>query len=300
MRTLLLAAALCMALTPSFSAPGKFRKGTLPAQLRSDLRDATKLVRWAKRYVVKIKPLQMTNVSKPQADLRNAFARLHMAIRDQGSRGTCSIFAVMTCLQFVMAEKLHFVHGDFSPEYLNYVKNLANGMSTDGGFFSEIDKGYTDDSIYLEAKVPYKASFDPSYVVPPSFISAARKWPRLHSDFVKDWDNTKGATDDEVNDACAYLDDSIPIASGMLWPVDGAFKTTMIQGVDMMVTPQRSDVEDGHSIVLVGYKRSASFPGGGYFIFRNSWGTGFGDQGYGFMPFKYVKSYCNDMVVYKP
>ena len=32
----------------------------------------------------------------------------------------------------------------------------------------------------------------------------------------------------------------------------------------------------------------------------NELGTGFGEQGYGFMPFKYVKSYCNDMVVYKP
>ena len=40
--------------------------------------------------------------------------------------------------------------------------------------------------------------------------------------------------------------------------------------------------------------------GGGYFIFRNSWGPNWGDHGYGYMPFHYVKSYCNDMVAYKP
>jgi len=65
-----------------------------------------------------------------------------------------------------------------------------------------------------------------------------------------------------------------------------------------MKTPLANEVFDGHSIDLVGYKVSNAFPSGGYFIFRNSYGTGFGAEGYGFMSFDYAKKYVNDAVNY--
>ena len=70
--------------------------------------------------------------------------------------------------------------------------------------------------------------------------------------------------------------------------------------MEVMVPPSKDHVTDGHSITLVGHKNSAAFPGGGYFIFRNSWGPTFGDHGYGYMSYAYVKAYCNDMVAFKP
>ena len=300
MRTMLLVAALCTLVSSGFSEPERYRKGTLPAEMRAELRDAAKQVVYPRPFPFKFNPLNATAENKPDKDLRPAFSNHRMEVRDQGNRGTCSIFAVMTCVQFVLATKDKFHPGDFSPEYLNYVKNVANNLSQDGGFFSEIDKGYDGYSIFLESKVPYQSSFDPNYKVPQPDITAAEKWTRLKSDFVKDWDNTKGATDEEIKDVCDYLDKGIPVAAGFLWPDQGSFKTRAVQGVDVMVTPARSDVFDGHSIVLVGYKRSKAFAGGGYFIFRNSWGPDWGDHGYGYMPFRYVKSYCNDIIAYKP
>ena len=65
-----------------------------------------------------------------------------------------------------------------------------------------------------------------------------------------------------------------------------------------MKTPPANEVFDGHSIDLVGYKASNAFPSGGYFIFRNSYGTGFGAEGYGFMSFDHAKKYVNDAVYY--
>ena len=50
----------------------------------------------------------------------------------------------------------------------------------------------------------------------------------------------------------------------------------------------------GHAVCLVGYVDTASSPGGGYFILRNSWGTaGFGSAspfgpGYGTIPYQYI------------
>ena len=57
-------------------------------------------------------------------------------------------------------------------------------------------------------------------------------------------------------------------------------------------------VFDDPSIVWSNYKASNAFPGGGYFIFRNSYGTGFGADGYGFMSFDYATKYVNDAVYY--
>ena len=36
-----------------------------------------------------------------------------------------------------------------------------------------------------------------------------------------------------------------------------------------------------HAVALTGFHDDASLPGGGYWIFKNSWGTGYGDNGYG-------------------
>ena len=66
-----------------------------------------------------------------------------------------------------------------------------------------------------------------------------------------------------------------------------------------MNDPGKANVVDGHSISLVGYANATQFPGGGFFVFRNSWGTGFGDKGYGYVSFDYVKKYTNDLLVYQ-
>lgn len=49
----------------------------------------------------------------------------------------------------------------------------------------------------------------------------------------------------------------------------------------------------GHAVCLVGYQDTPTSPGGGYFIVRNSWGTGWGYQcpfgaGYGTIPYQYI------------
>jgi hypothetical protein len=72
--------------------------------------------------------------------------------------------------------------------------------------------------------------------------------------------------------------------------------------LDSATLVQEARANDGrvvrHSVALVGYGEGKEFPGGGYFIFRNSWGPEWGDEGYGYMPFDYVLKYANDLVVY--
>jgi C1A family cysteine protease len=50
----------------------------------------------------------------------------------------------------------------------------------------------------------------------------------------------------------------------------------------------------GHALVLVGFADDGTFPGGGYFIIRNSYGTTWGAHcpfgaGYGTIPYRYIE-----------
>ena len=62
----------------------------------------------------------------------------------------------------------------------------------------------------------------------------------------------------------------------------------------VVTMPVSGDVnEGGHELLIVGYDDSASM-----FIFRNSWGTAWGDAGYGYMPYGYVeRDYALDFSV---
>lgn len=53
-------------------------------------------------------------------------------------------------------------------------------------------------------------------------------------------------------------------------------------------------MEGGHAILLVGYDESTQ-----RFIFRNSWGEGWGDRGYGTIPYSYIgnPNLCDDLWV---
>jgi hypothetical protein len=51
----------------------------------------------------------------------------------------------------------------------------------------------------------------------------------------------------------------------------------------------------GHAMAVVGYQLDSSFPGGGYFILKNSWGQSCGDNGYQYLSFGFCQkqnAYC--------
>ena len=59
----------------------------------------------------------------------------------------------------------------------------------------------------------------------------------------------------------------------------------------------------GHCMCLVGYQDNKAYPGGGYFILRNSWGTSWAFKnpygaGYGTIPYAYISGYCNEAASY--
>ena len=48
-----------------------------------------------------------------------------------------------------------------------------------------------------------------------------------------------------------------------------------------------------HAVVITGYQDDANVPSGGYWIIKNSWGTGGGDNGYWFIPYGDVENHVS-------
>ena len=64
-----------------------------------------------------------------------------------------------------------------------------------------------------------------------------------------------------------------------------------IEGEDGRLAPVQ-EWRGRHGLLLAGYKDDASFEGGGYFVVRNSFGTEWGDDGYGKMPYAYLECFA--------
>jgi len=122
---------------------------------------------------------------------------------------------------------------------------------------------------------------------------------------IKVWNDQTGMTAAELQNILTILRSGRPVATGIWWLNN--FETVRVDGVPLLKDYPRSantgsnpPMFDGHSIDLVGFRESEAFPGGGYFIFRNSFGTGFGDKGYGFLSFQYIRAYANDGIAIAP
>ena len=251
----------------------------------------------AKPFNIAIADIIVELANQPDADLRPKIKQFGIGIRNQGSRGTCSVFAMTFLLEYLYAKNQIFMNPDFSEEYLNYASNKAIGQYADGGFFDALGLGYQNYGIVNEAQAPYHSSYNPPFVASQSLLQTGEAIsPRFKVNFIKPWDVTTGLLASQVQAIETQLKAGRPAAVGVRWPNN--FQTETIHGIQLMKTPPANEVFDGHSIDLVGYKASNAFPGGGYFIFRNSYGTGFGADGYGFMSFDYAKKYVNDAVYY--
>jgi len=249
---------------------------------------------------------QFESALQPEVDLRPKIRKYVIPIRNQGNRSTCTVFATTFLIEYQKAGMTGVPGGHIlSEEYLNWAGNKATGGDSDGGFFTKFIPGFQTWGISSAKEMPYQTAYNASHPDTPSkatISSAEAMFPvRYPFTILKVWDDTKGMTAAELQNVLSTLRSGRPVATGIWWLTN--FATVNVHGVPLLKDYPRSaetgsnpPMFDGHSIDLVGFRESSEFPGGGYFIFRNSFGTGFGNKGYGFVSFQYLRAYSNDAI----
>jgi hypothetical protein len=231
----------------------------------------------------------------PKVDMRPVIRNIGLAVRQQTDLAPCAVHAFTFLLEYM---SIRHIFSDLSEAYLQYMTFQVEKPAMKGGEnFWALNIGYQKWGFVPQALVSNQSR--PSGGQPSRWGAVGVKGCRLTQTFIKEWDSSTGATPEQLDAAVGYLDSDIPVAVGLLWPKK--YRSYPIGGIPAMNVPHAENkwdvVYDGHAVALVGYGRGPDFPGGGYFIFRNSWGTAFEEQGYGYMPFGYALNYTNDLCV---
>lgn len=218
-------------------------------------------------------------------DLRPQFEAYGLGRSRQGNRPTCSVFTVVGALELAIAKRQGHCPR-LSVEFLNWAANQVAGDTQDGGFFSDLWKGFATYGICVESEFPYQDKFEPKRRPPPEALAEAqtRLGLGLRWHWIKEWNVHTGLTESQLEAIKQTLHRGWPVCGGFRWPKQEQWVESVLQ-----MCPSNA-VRDGHSVLLVGYQDDPNQPRHGVFIFRNTSRAGQDGQ----MPYDYARAYMND------
>lgn len=244
---------------------------------------------------------------KPEIDLRPKFFELGLGVKDQGRRPSCSVFAIVSALEFQNAE-LNGTAEKFSEEYLIWAARKTThrvgsgaidltGTTTDTGkeqedkdegfALPEVVAGLRAYGIPLQSAMPNAlvGKMDAIAEPPAEVLKQARTHCRV---FVHQIPGRDGAT--RISNLVHALNAGVPVAIGLRWP----HYRTLRAGY---ISQQKPILDYAHAVTLVGYRSETGRMEDAVFLFKNSWGMSWGEGGYGRVTYKYLENYLLDAVV---
>lgn len=159
--------------------------------------------------------------------------------------------------------------------FLYYQARLADNMQgqDDGAFIHSAAQSLLTSGLCEESFMPY--SLGPLVVPPKPAYTDALDHKAL----------TVKMVDQNLDALRQLLASGYPVVIGFV--VFPSIQSPTVEKTGDVPMPSDADKQGqplgGHAVVLVGYDDSRKV-----FIFRNSWGTGWGDQGYGSLPYAYL------------
>ena len=259
-------------------------------------------------------------------------------IKDQKRRGTCTAFATVGALEIKMfknrgkeynlSEQMTYFYNEI---YGNWTGRYTYGLNTMKGIKKLKKKGvkiplennwvynpsrYIEDYNSSNKKYPRSCTnYDGEKCTNRAFQATEKKdgWfkytytiPTTKRPFVKirkrksfmNLMNPKGSLENAIN----YLNNGDPVI--VSFGVRPSFSDA--GNGSNYVQYKKEDKEGGHAAILVGFIKNKNLPEGapkatekGYFILKNSWGTGFGDCGYVYVDFKHLRKYAYGLATIK-
>ena len=163
---------------------------------------------------------------------------------------------------------------DVSEQQICWETNPDMG-STNGGWGTAVLSYFSTHGVVSETDVPYQSS-SPDTGIPPY-------WPLATGWQNRVWKSVSNLNDFTTDTATmkAYVKTVGPLEVG-IWASHDLYSS--VASLEMNYRPPDGSSCD-HEVSLVGFCDDTNVPSGGYWIIKNSWGTGEGQNGYDFIPY---------------
>jgi Papain family cysteine protease len=207
------------------------------------------------------------------------------SIKHQGRRGTCVAFAATAAHEMLRGDG-----NDLSEEFLYWGAKQRDGQpGTVATTLAAAAQTLVDLGQPLEVMWPYDPTQDhlaPGYGPSPDALAAALA-RRL-------------AAGRPIPPTIDGLKASLRVGQPPLLVVELYDSWLSVQSDGHIGMPALgATLRGGHAVLVAGFAEGMIAPGD-HFVVRNSWGVGWGDQGYGYLPYRYVEAFGRDAWVLDP
>jgi len=213
-------------------------------------------------------------------DLRDKCPRVY----DQGPLGACTGFASAKGLREMLDIICRRPHVEFSALF-----SYWNGRVKDG--HADYDSGaYIIDSM----RVLYNQGACPEKLHPYEIEDFREKPSDTAYQTAVNYRVLSTSHLPSMVDILKCLASGFPVAGGIaVFTGDNGLEGKQVKRTGKVYMPDYNDHNiGGHAVLLVGYHLSKE-----YFIVRNSWGPDWGDSGYFYLPFDYVRAFSDPATV---
>lgn len=238
----------------------------------------------------------------PRLSLQDDYTRLDLTVKDQGRRPSCSVYAIVSALEFQFFQ-LHGRAEDFSEEYLIWATRRSLGLVGRDGLPIRntrgepvTDAGYTLPSVVgalatygvaLEEEMPgdNTRSLDEIPTPDRTLIDFSRQRRAV---FIAQIPGRE--TEAILNNVVHALNAGLPVPAGIDWPAEATSRHGLLDAQETI--PNAS-----HAVTFVGYECPTCRPEDAVFIFKNSYGTAWGESGYGRATWRYLTRHLREAYV---
>ncbi len=199
-------------------------------------------------------------------------------IENQGSLGSCTGQATVGLVEY-LERRRHGKHLDGSRLFVYKMARVLDGLKGDtGAYIRTAMKALRVFGVPPERYWPYVVSrYEDD---PPAFVFSYGQRYRTIRYYRLDGSQTRSAL---LRLMRSFLYSELPVVFGFLVYDFGNDKG------EFRMPDSGAQPAGGHAVLAVGYDDNREIEGHkGALRIRNSWGTGWGDEGYGWLPYGYV------------